>query len=162
MNYNAREDRTPCIECLLTEFVPLERRFEKIPCRYIPLDAAGQTLETLYAEALEEPYERYLNRYAQIREPPTDCGENLIFSECTPGYLGGHFVTPRGFFGSGNSITDLQSVAAKCLVNRLTGHVDSLIGSCPVSAAGSTGRRNTCAKFTRRSLKAQSFSWTLI
>ena len=31
-----------------------------------------------------------------------------------------------------------------------------------VMHAGSTGRRNTCAKFTRRSLKAQSFSRTLI
>jgi hypothetical protein len=31
-----------------------------------------------------------------------------------------------------------------------------------ISAAGSTGWRNTCAKFTRRSLKAQSFSRTLI
>src|SRR3984957_14504381 len=34
--------------------------------------------------------------------------------------------------------------------------------TCPVSAAGSKGRRNTCAQFTRRSLKAQSFSWALI
>ena len=32
----------------------------------------------------------------------------------------------------------------------------------PVRAAGSEGRRNTCAQFTRWSLKAQSFSWTLI
>jgi hypothetical protein len=32
----------------------------------------------------------------------------------------------------------------------------------PITVAGSGGRRNTCAQFTRRSLKAQSFSWTLI
>lgn len=32
----------------------------------------------------------------------------------------------------------------------------------PLEVAGSGGRCNTCAKFTRRSLKAQSFSRTLI
>jgi Ion channel len=32
----------------------------------------------------------------------------------------------------------------------------------PVESASSTGRRNTCVKFTRGSLEAQSFSGTLI
>ena len=47
MNYGAREDRAPCSECLLMQFLPAERQSEKIPCRYIPLDVAGQTLKTL-------------------------------------------------------------------------------------------------------------------
>src|SRR5580698_5627103 len=34
--------------------------------------------------------------------------------------------------------------------------------TCPVTRAGSEGRRNTCAQFTRWSLKAQSFSRALI
>ena len=49
MNYDARGDRAPCSECLLIQFVPPQHQAEKIPCRHIPLDAAGQTLETLYA-----------------------------------------------------------------------------------------------------------------
>ena len=36
------------------------------------------------------------------------------------------------------------------------------IGTFPLTAAGSNGRRNTCGKFTRRSLQAQSFSGALI
>jgi len=32
----------------------------------------------------------------------------------------------------------------------------------PIAVAGSKGGRNTCAQFTRWSLKAQSFSWALI
>ena len=37
-----------------------------------------------------------------------------------------------------------------------------LRGTCPVTAASSDGRRNTCSKFTRRSLKSQGLSWALI
>src|SRR5277367_6407154 len=36
------------------------------------------------------------------------------------------------------------------------------VGQFPISAAGSEGRRNTCAQFTRWSLEAQSFSRALI
>src|SRR6266403_1182614 len=32
----------------------------------------------------------------------------------------------------------------------------------PINTASSDGRRNTCLKFTRRSLKSQGLSWTLI
>ena len=37
-----------------------------------------------------------------------------------------------------------------------------LVPTCPVTAASSDGRRNTCSKFTRRSLKSQGLSWALI
>ena len=75
MNYDARRDRAPCKECLLMQFVPPERRAEKIPCRHIPLDAAEQTLEMLYAcgtqqeieEALEIWLETTIHRLEQDR-----------------------------------------------------------------------------------------------
>jgi len=53
LNYGAREDRAPCSECLLMQFVPAERQSEKIPCRHVPLDAAGQTLNMLYAHGTQ-------------------------------------------------------------------------------------------------------------
>lgn len=37
----------PCSECSLHEFVPVERRSEVVPCHHIPLDAEGETIETL-------------------------------------------------------------------------------------------------------------------
>jgi hypothetical protein len=75
MNYSAREDRAPCSECLLMQFVPAERQSEKIPCRHVPLDAAGQTLNMLYAyrtqmeteEALETWLKTTIHRLEQER-----------------------------------------------------------------------------------------------
>jgi hypothetical protein len=75
MNYEAREDRVPCSECLLMQFVPAERQSEKIPCRHVPLDAAGQTLNALYAygtqleieEALETWLKSTIHRLEQER-----------------------------------------------------------------------------------------------
>ena len=38
----------PCSECQLIMFVPLELRGESSPCRFIPLDEKGQTIEYFY------------------------------------------------------------------------------------------------------------------
>lgn len=48
MNYDSKEDPAPCVECVLMQLVPSDCRAEKIPCRHIPLDAAGDTLDALY------------------------------------------------------------------------------------------------------------------
>lgn len=49
MNYGVRGKRAACSECWLTQFVPAERQSDKTPCRHVPLNSAGQTLDTLYA-----------------------------------------------------------------------------------------------------------------
>ena len=41
--YSCRSSR-----CVLMRFVPERYRSEPVPCRYIPLNASGQTLEMLY------------------------------------------------------------------------------------------------------------------
>jgi len=41
----------PCTECVLIDLVPAPRRSEEIPCRHIPLDASGKTLDSLYRHA---------------------------------------------------------------------------------------------------------------
>jgi hypothetical protein len=38
----------PCSECLLMKFVPDESQNEKFPCRFIPLNEAGQTVDYFY------------------------------------------------------------------------------------------------------------------
>jgi hypothetical protein len=48
MNYDCKEHPDPCSNCVLMQLVPPECRAEKIPCRHIPLDASGQTLDSLY------------------------------------------------------------------------------------------------------------------
>jgi hypothetical protein len=60
MNYDTKEDRTPCPECLLMQFVPDDKRGEKVPCRHIPLTSYGDTLLHLYRGGTEEEIEEAL------------------------------------------------------------------------------------------------------
>src|ERR1700687_3108347 len=48
MNYDSKENPGPCSDCVLMQLVPAERRSEKIPCRHIPFDVSGETLDSLY------------------------------------------------------------------------------------------------------------------
>jgi len=72
LNYNAREDRAPCSDCLLMQFVPEDRRSAKVPCRQIVFNAAGQTLESLYDWGtqleIEEAVESWLKNAIQRLE----------------------------------------------------------------------------------------------
>ena len=38
----------PCSECLLMKFVPDESQNENFPCRFIPLNDAGETIDYFY------------------------------------------------------------------------------------------------------------------
>jgi hypothetical protein len=60
MNYDTKEDRTPCAECLLMQFVPADKRGEKAPCRHIPLNSHGDTLLHLYRGGTEQEIEAAL------------------------------------------------------------------------------------------------------
>lgn len=48
MNFNSAEDPGPCTDCVLIQLVPPEFRSEQIPCRHIPFDSSGETLDSLY------------------------------------------------------------------------------------------------------------------
>jgi hypothetical protein len=50
VNYASKENPRPCADCVLMQLVPPERRSERFPCRHIPLDASGQTLDSLYRQ----------------------------------------------------------------------------------------------------------------
>ena len=60
VNYALPEKAHPCSECHLIEFVPRDKQNEELPCHYIPLNASGETVETLetnepkLAEVLKE------------------------------------------------------------------------------------------------------------
>lgn len=60
MNYDSKENRAPCAECLLMQFVPVEKRAEKVPCRHIPLTSYGDTLLHLYRGGTEQEIEEAL------------------------------------------------------------------------------------------------------
>lgn len=48
MNYDRKKDFLPCSACPLMQFVPSDCHEEKIPCRHIPLNAEGYTIDTYY------------------------------------------------------------------------------------------------------------------
>ncbi len=66
MNYDAKEDRTPCAECLLMQFVPADKQNEKVPCRHIPLTSSGESLLQLYRGGTEQEIEEALAGWLQI------------------------------------------------------------------------------------------------
>jgi hypothetical protein len=50
-------------DCVLLEFVPEQSRDEAIPCRHIPLNESGETLETLYSTATNEEIQKTLREW---------------------------------------------------------------------------------------------------
>jgi len=48
LNFDPAQPRKPCSECILMQFVPLDLRNRKIPCRYIPLGGQGETVDYFY------------------------------------------------------------------------------------------------------------------
>jgi hypothetical protein len=48
LNFNDSARPHPCSECLLTQLVPPELRGQDVPCRFIPLNDKGQTVDSFY------------------------------------------------------------------------------------------------------------------
>lgn len=95
MNYDSKQSPAPCSNCILMELVPPELRFGKIPCRQIPLNHAGETLDSLYRYGDQPEIEETLRNWlvaniAQLEErrrgAAPDYGERLPASgKVTPG-----------------------------------------------------------------------------
>jgi hypothetical protein len=57
----------PCESCLLAQFVPQERRSESIPCRFIPLNQDGETVEDLYRTGSQVEMEQALANWLRAQ-----------------------------------------------------------------------------------------------
>src|SRR5271154_3017837 len=64
MNYDTKDHPGPCGACVLMRLVPPDERQQTIPCQHIPLNARGETLDSLYRYAdqreLEDVYGKWL------------------------------------------------------------------------------------------------------
>ena len=58
INYADPNHSHPCNECHLIDFVTSEHQGEVIPCHFIPLNEAGETIEDLELEDNEAKLER--------------------------------------------------------------------------------------------------------
>jgi hypothetical protein len=63
INYSCKENPRPCADCVLMQLVPPERRSEKFPCRHIPLDASGETLDSLYRHCDQQEVEETVGKW---------------------------------------------------------------------------------------------------
>lgn len=63
LNFGEHTRPYPCSECVLMRFVPLRRRSARVPCRHIPLNAEGETLDGLYRYASREETEETVGEW---------------------------------------------------------------------------------------------------
>ncbi len=53
----------PDADCVLMRFVPKECRYEAVPCRHIPLNGQGETVDSLYRTGTNEEIEQALQNW---------------------------------------------------------------------------------------------------
>jgi hypothetical protein len=67
LNYGYPYRAHPCNECHLLEFVSPEHQGKEVPCHFIPLNEAGETIEDLEAEDNEAKLEQKVKDWLRAR-----------------------------------------------------------------------------------------------
>ena len=60
INFDAKQQRRPCTECLLMKFVPEDQKKLAYPCRHIPLNTSGDSVAHFYECGTEAELEQAL------------------------------------------------------------------------------------------------------
>jgi hypothetical protein len=63
INFESKEARRPCSECLLMQFVPEEQRKLAFPCRHIPPTPDGESVAHFYDCGTEKELEAALGSW---------------------------------------------------------------------------------------------------
>lgn len=63
LNFDSTRPSRPCSDCILMQFVPEDSRSKKIPCRYIPLTEAGETIESFYNTGTQKELEAAVRQW---------------------------------------------------------------------------------------------------
>jgi len=67
INYSDSARTHPCSECQLIDFVADEHRSEDVPCHFIALNEAGETIEDLEAAGNQAKLETTLKQWMRIK-----------------------------------------------------------------------------------------------
>ena len=81
LNYGYPYRAHPCSECHLIDFVAPEHRTEMVPCHFIPLDEAGDTIESLDSEENQNRTERLLKAWLRNRIQQIEAAQTNQFSQ---------------------------------------------------------------------------------
>jgi hypothetical protein len=114
LNFGHRDNPSPCSGCVLMDFVPPEHRSETFPCRHIPLDGSGETLDSLYRHCDQGEVEQAacnwlqatIQRLEQEREAYSQKDESLGF--------GSHWWRSARYGQEGRGILRYERFHAKC------------------------------------------------
>ena len=94
LNFDPAQLRKPCSECILMQYVPENLRNKKIPCRCIPLDEKGDTVDDFYSYGTQEELERVVAQWLKntISRLEHDKAEGLRKSEHPEVHVRAKFV----------------------------------------------------------------------
>jgi hypothetical protein len=76
LNFGRTKDPRPCRECVMTTLVPADCLGERFPCRHIPLNEAGFTIDTYYRLGTFEEAEAAVGTW--LRKKITDLEARAI------------------------------------------------------------------------------------
>ena len=65
LNYTDSTKSHPCSHCVLLQLVPADKRLQPIPCRHIPLNSRGETLDGLYRYGTRYEVETTLRKWLE-------------------------------------------------------------------------------------------------
>lgn len=81
LNYGYPYRAHPCNECHLIDFVAPEHRTAMVPCHFIPLDEAGDTIEDLDSDENQNKTERLLKEWLRQRIQQLEAARTSQFSQ---------------------------------------------------------------------------------
>lgn len=67
LNFDPTQQSRPCSECILTQLAPQDMQQKKFPCRYIPLNELGQTIDSFYRSGTRDELESELSRWLKAK-----------------------------------------------------------------------------------------------
>ncbi len=82
MNFNCRENPSACTTCVLAQLVPPEALSAPVPCRHIPLNEAGETLDSLYRHSDNHEIEDVLRKWLRATIAQMELRRRDSVSEC--------------------------------------------------------------------------------
>jgi hypothetical protein len=77
INFQDKNERLPCTECPLINFVPQERRETRFPCRHIHLTESGETVNSFYEWGTEDELESALEGWLLRTISEMESGDQL-------------------------------------------------------------------------------------
>ena len=63
LNFDSTKPAKPCSDCVLVKLIPENAHARKVPCRYIPLNELGETIDSFYRTGTHEELEAAVTKW---------------------------------------------------------------------------------------------------